>query len=90
MIPMSATTTSEPTRLPICIGTQTIGQMKPGRSLMSLNSRSSQSGTVSLATTKIQLAASSTAPPSTATTSPTRTREEMPDRAGASSTGRGG
>ena len=37
---------------------------------MSPNRRSSQRGTLSLATTKIQLAASSTAPPSTVTTSP--------------------
>ena len=57
---------------------------------MSTNSRSSQSGTLSRATTKIQLPASSSAPPITAITSPTRTREEMPDRAGASSTGAAG
>ncbi len=73
MMPVKATTTSEPRRLPICIGSHTMRQMKSGNPFTSTKSRSSQDGTVSWATTTIQLPASRTAPPSTATTSSART-----------------
>jgi hypothetical protein len=44
-IPVIATTTSEPTKLPICMGAQTARHRKSGRSLTVSNKRASHRGT---------------------------------------------
>src|SRR2546430_4515012 len=70
---MTATTTSDPNRLPSCIGAHTTRQNTSGRSFTRSKTSCSQAGTPWLIATTTQVPANTIEPPSTATTSPRRT-----------------
>ena len=71
---VAPTTSSDPTKLPSCIGAHTTGHSGSGRPFSAEKTRTSASGTSSVVMTTAQLPASNAAPPIAATASPVRAR----------------